>query len=776
VNGRIRLFLSQAVLLMAVTTALASAEHVWSYWAVAAVSVLAGGWRVWRGGPALLGSRVSQVAIVAAFLLLLCDWFWLSTIGVMALAHFMIAVCAVLLLTQQKTSEQGMVFVLLFVLLMVASLISGHFLFGLVLLIYVVVGLPALVRLHLVIEKQRTRRENHRLFGRPWVESYGSGAWGGAPVGRVSVLAGLTSLLVGMLVFIAVPRVGGGVLGRLEGHVAAVSGSDRQSVMDFRRIGPIRTSQQKVFRAQVASEDGRILGPEEVAPYFRSVVFDQYRQRPGPGGGHWEWRSVSREINMPGHTLLTTSEDLGGIIPVLPVAYGVSDVELVTQRYWLEPDLHRYLFALYPPREVSSRDFNRVRRFTDDLTLGIYLPAPRSLRYEVVSIQSVCENLAAVMASWYGQGRRPELLLPDPPLPREAEIRALVAEIDARAGTQGTLDDPVESEQFVVAAQAFLQAPRFRYSLNPPPVGGGDEPIGDFLFGHHQGHCEYFAAALVLLCQYRGIPARIATGFLGRDYNEVGGYYNVTEENAHAWAEVYLPGRDWVRFDPTPASASPDASYRPWLLRVYRYLDYLQFQWSDLVVDYDASSRHALFAAIVDWLQRPAGARSTAWGAVLGFVSELIWWRSELGWRDRVLYWLFAIMVLTMVVLLAYVAAVVTYRLAVRLRRWCARRWAARLSGESAFYARMCRRMAELGVAPQPGQTPAEFAGELACRFPILRPAPELVAAYYAARFGRHVLPAPQRDRMESFLKQLAALSRVQLSAVKQEDSPRSAR
>ncbi len=764
-NNRPRLFASQSALLMAVTTALSSSEHMWVYWFLAAGSVLAGAWCHFRRRAPLIDSRLSQAAVLAAFLFLVFDRMWITTISVMALAHFMIVVCAILLMTDQNTRTQGMVFVLLLILLMVASLVSGHFLFGLVLVVYVVVGLHAFVRLHLAIETQRTRRENLALFGRSRARAICMAPWDSWPVARVSSLAGVTTLLVGVTLFIIFPRVGAGMFGRLEGHVASATGSSGRATMDFRRFGPIGTSQQKVFRAQLTDSNGRNLGPEEFVPYFRDTVFDQYRQRPGPRGGVWEWRTVTRGTGAPGHVLLEESAELGGIIPVLPVAYGVSDVELITQRYWLETDLHRHLFTLYPPREVSSRDISQVRRSIDDFTLSVYVPTPQSLRYEVVSVKQISSNLATAMTSAYGPDWEPRVLKPDPALPREAEFRALVAELDAQAGTTGDLGGAHDIARFVGAAKAYLRSPRFGYSLNPPPVRGGDEPISDFLFDHHQGHCEYFAAALVLLCQYRGIPARIVTGYLGRDYNEVGGYYNVSREDAHAWAEIYLPGRDWVRFDPTPSGALAQTSYRPWMLRMYRYFDYLQFQWANLVVDYDANSRHALFAGIVNWLQRPAGRRPTAWGAVQAYISELVWWRSELGVGDRLLYWLFAIMVVTLVLLVTYMVAVVIYRVGRVLRRWCARRWSARLSGESAFYARLCRRMEELDVWPQPGQTPAEFAAELATRFPVLQPAPELVADYYATRFGRRVLPESRRDRMESFLRNLASMSRAQLSA-----------
>ena len=49
------------------------------------------------------------------------------------------------------------------------------------------------------------------------------------------------------------------------------------------------------------------------------------------------------------------------------------------------------------------------------------------------------------------------------------------------------------------------------------------------------------------------IPARIVTGYQGGERNSVDGFWVVRQSDAHAWAEVWLAGRGWVRVDPTAA-------------------------------------------------------------------------------------------------------------------------------------------------------------------------------------------------------------------------------
>jgi len=59
-----------------------------------------------------------------------------------------------------------------------------------------------------------------------------------------------------------------------------------------------------------------------------------------------------------------------------------------------------------------------------------------------------------------------------------------------------------------------------------------------------------------------GIPARVVTGYQGGELNPVDQIISVRQSDAHAWAEVFLKGRGWVRVDPT-AAACRAASVRP---------------------------------------------------------------------------------------------------------------------------------------------------------------------------------------------------------------------
>jgi hypothetical protein len=59
----------------------------------------------------------------------------------------------------------------------------------------------------------------------------------------------------------------------------------------------------------------------------------------------------------------------------------------------------------------------------------------------------------------------------------------------------------------------------------------------------------------VLLMRALDIPARVVTGYQGGEPNGVDGFWTVRQSDAHAWAEVWMVGRGWVRVDPTSAVA-----------------------------------------------------------------------------------------------------------------------------------------------------------------------------------------------------------------------------
>jgi len=111
-----------------------------------------------------------------------------------------------------------------------------------------------------------------------------------------------------------------------------------------------------------------------------------------------------------------------------------------------------------------------------------------------------------------------------------------------------------KSPDAIIRKTLALFANEFFYTLRPPLLG--ENGVDDFLFQTKRGFCEHYAAAFVVLMRNAGIPARVVGGYQGGERNPVDGYLVVRQSDAHAWAEVWLEGRGWVRVDPT-AAVSP---------------------------------------------------------------------------------------------------------------------------------------------------------------------------------------------------------------------------
>jgi hypothetical protein len=167
----------------------------------------------------------------------------------------------------------------------------------------------------------------------------------------------------------------------------------------------------------------------------------------------------------------------------------------------------------------------------------------------------------------------------------------------------------------VRTALAYFNREEFFYTLEPPLLG--THGVDEFLFTTRQGFCEHYASAFVFLMRAAGVPARVVTGYLGGEYNEIGNYYIVRQSDAHAWAEVWLKGQGWVRVDPTGviapdrverslSSALSDNAALPfmarnppqWMRNLRLNWDTLSNRWNQWVLGYDNETQFAFLTRL----------------------------------------------------------------------------------------------------------------------------------------------------------------------------------
>lgn len=101
------------------------------------------------------------------------------------------------------------------------------------------------------------------------------------------------------------------------------------------------------------------------------------------------------------------------------------------------------------------------------------------------------------------------------------------------------------------------------YTRTPGWAPFTDDPAEYFLFESGRGYCQHFALTATLMYRLYGIPARYAAGYMVSpsdfEQQENGTYRAlVTDENAHAWTEIFLEDYGWVPIETTPSSGNSE--------------------------------------------------------------------------------------------------------------------------------------------------------------------------------------------------------------------------
>lgn len=372
--------------------------------------------------------------------------------------------------------------------------------------------------------------------------------------------AGHTMLLAipfAVLAFVLVPRLPG-ALWSMPGSEQAQTGlSDEMSPGS---ISDLAISENPAFRVRY---EGTAPPPNQ--RYWRGPVLHDF------DGNTWRNQRGRGGANTPAVQYLSA-----------PVRYQVM----------LEPHNRNWLFTLDAGAEV--RDRRHYRTFDGQFLASRPVTSP--VIYQGVSYLSWTnpQELSTV-------GRRIDTRLPAGRNPRAL---ALARTLRAEAGTDA---------DYAARVMRFFAEGGFEYTLTPPQQI--TDSVDDLLFNARLGFCGHFASAYVTLMRAAGVPARVVTGYLGGTLNSVSGYYLVRQSDAHAWAEVWLDGQGWVRFDPTamvapgrmerglgellPESRSAAAAFvqqAGWLRGLRDAWDAAGSWWRERVVNFNSGTQRDLLA------------------------------------------------------------------------------------------------------------------------------------------------------------------------------------
>lgn len=362
--------------------------------------------------------------------------------------------------------------------------------------------------------------------------------------------------------------------------------------------------------------------------------------------------------------------------------------DVVKYEITLEPHNRRWLFALdlpavAPPRSIISTDYQ----------LYSVQPVNNRLRYDMSSFLNA---RFGVVASRFALNRA--LQIPDRTNPRAQEL--------GRALRRKHADD-----EGIIGEMLGMFRRNFVYTLEPPLLG--EHPVDEFLFSTRSGFCEHYASAFAVVMRAAGIPTRIVTGYQGGEVNVLGNYLIVRQADAHAWTEVWLSGRGWVRVDPTFAvapvrvdtgisAAVPRTDPLPLMVRTPLVFlrqarltwDYMANAWNQWVLGYTPERQRSLLAN--------AGLDDATWEKLTAMLFVL------------------AGIIVAMFTVLALRQLKTRVRDPVRIA-----------------YFKFCDKLRRKGLSRDPAEGPVDYARRVARHRPELRPAVEAITRLYVAlRYG----------------------------------------
>ena len=541
-----------------------------------------GAWLVTRGSPPRAMPRI----VINILLFGIVAWGTLGLLrgglGVTLFSQFVMALLIVKLLDRRGTRDTAQLLTLSVFLVIGAVLTSNSFMLGVLMLLFVPVIIAAVLWYQLSRVEDTggcsPAQQTKLIRNKPLTRSVRSRT--------IGVIAG--AIPIGACVFILMPRELGS---KTLGAWGTASVGRTVGFNDEVRLGMgglISQSQQPVLDMQLFDREGASVGSVGERYYLRGAILHDY----DPVSGTWSRSKDARysALQGPSPQLRAAFQTVGGGQP--------GD------------------WTLRQEITIRSLDGNRGHLFSIWQTNQVRVAPPYQLQFSSAdSALFAAGDSGKVSYTVHSTTRVPlptdisDLTMDErlDPLIENPAIRRLADEILSAAGIEpDPLQRPAADDLDAISElRNYLTGGRYTYTLETLSAPPGRDPIEWFLNENREGHCEYYASALALLCRTVGIDARVITGYVATDYNETTRSYIVRASNAHAWVEAEaLPGQ-WRRFDPTPTADLVRIHEPPsgMIADVRRFVNTLEFAWIRTVIGYDGEARR-------DLLGKPANSSS----------------------------------------------------------------------------------------------------------------------------------------------------------------------
>jgi transglutaminase-like putative cysteine protease len=691
---------------------------------------LAAAWKMEKGRWRL-SERLGLVIVLASLPLFYLDWqFLYSTglppekVGVTALAHLILFLSAVKLAQNKSDRDWVFLYLISFFEVLLAAGLSVSPLFFVTLVGYVLCALNTIIAFEIQKAQRAVTVTETRLLAPPDAKPSPRLARH-AKRGPARRLPFVAALLLGLILLLAtplffvMPRTSSATFTRTSGGLSGFTGfSDTVRLGD---VGRLQQSDEVVMRVRVENPPARSLR-------WRGVALDEFNGR--------VWRR-SRLVNTQPQP--RREGDFYAINSGPRQSAAVT-----TQTFYVEPLDTPVIFAA--PRVIGAQGSAATLPFLRvDTEGGLVSRAHDAERVSYRIFSDTYEPDAAQLQDeqpLYSPEFRRYTALPETLDPRIAQL------------TRRVLDEarPRSMREAVGAVEKHLQT-AYGYSLEMKAEG--DEPLADFLFNVKQGHCEYFASAMVVMLRTQGIAARLVNGFQTGEYNSASDAYTVTQRDAHSWVEVYFPKREaWVTFDPTPAAGLQARGGAGLVARLGKYGEALEMLWIQYVVAYDKNEQRSLTSNVVRRFETARGSLNGFYEAAVKTIKN--WYEAfrntsrdtgeKAATRFRVLLGA-ALVALFGSLFLLFLRRAYRNGWLRFLLFWRKRKPSASIVE---FYERMTKALARQGLKRADHETPQEFALATGMPLPV-----KITDAYHRVRYGGQELPRHEADAIENWLKEM---------------------
>ncbi|TCO75683.1 transglutaminase TgpA family protein [Chromatocurvus halotolerans] len=420
---------------------------------------------------------------------------------------------------------------------------------------------------------------------------------------RLAAVMLLQAVPLMLVLFFLFPRIGP------LWNVPIKTQAAKTGVSDMLRPGDISSLAQSsdvAFRASFAREV-----PPVSSLYWRGLVMSRIDEG--------AWRTVSYFETPPAERRAPPVEKTG---------------ESLDYSVIIEPTQQQWLYGL---RYAEARQGGILQ--LPDYRLLNPVVLEQEFRYRVRSWPEAA--LGRDISPWR---RRLETQLPEGSNPR------------TRALAESLYRDTGNDAEYVQRVLALFRQQPFRYTLQPPLLDNNS--MDQFLLETRAGFCEHYAYAFAVLMRAVGVPARVVSGYQGGEINPVNGTVIVHQFDAHAWNEVWLEDRGWVRVDPT-AAVSPariefglenamreegsflsssllsPLRYRgiSWINALRLRYDAVTYQWQSWVVGFDGQQQIDVLRGVFGEINARlfVGVMLASFGSMLGLVAASLFLRNRQG-------------------------------------------------------------------------------------------------------------------------------------------------